>query len=102
MKSYLISDNRDTALAFRLAGISNCIVHQKQEIIKLFNSLIEDENIGIIILTEIIMDKIKQEVEYVKSNRNKPLIIEIPDRHGSKKEQGNITKYIRDSVGIKI
>ncbi|WXR62323.1 V-type ATP synthase subunit F [Peptostreptococcaceae bacterium AGR-M142] len=102
MKSYLISDNRDTALAFRLAGINNSIVHEESEIKRLFNKLLEDEDIGIIILTEIIMDKIKSEVEYVKRNRRKPLIIEIPDRHGSKRAEGNITKYIRDSVGIKI
>ena len=32
----------------------------------------------------------------------RPLIIEIPDRHGTMRSENAITNYIRESVGIRI
>ena len=40
-------------------------------------------------------------MEYKIKNK-KPLIIEIPDRHGTTRGLDVITNYIRDSVGIRI
>ena len=34
MKSFLISDNRDTYVAMRLAGINGVIVHEREEILE--------------------------------------------------------------------
>ncbi len=102
MKSYLISDNRDTHVGMRLAGISGVIVHERDEIIKELNESLEDNEIGLIILTEKIYEKIKYRVIEIKTKKKYPLIVVIPDRHGFKREGDFITKYIKESVGLKI
>ena len=37
-----------------------------------------------------------------KLNSRQPLIVEIPDRHGNGRTGDNITKYVRDAIGIKL
>ncbi|MDF2614950.1 MAG: Vacuolar H+transporting two-sector ATPase subunit [Clostridia bacterium] len=102
MKSFIISDNRDTWLGMRLAGIEGVIVHTKEEVIDFLKAAVIDPEIGIIILTEKIVDLAKEEIMEYKLKRKKPLIIEIPDRHGTARGYDVITSYIRESVGIRI
>lgn len=102
MKSMLISDNRDTYLAMRLAGISGVILHEREEILEEFNRLIKEPEVGIIIITELVLEKIYKEVMEFKIRHNYPLVVEIPDRHGSRRGSDYITGYIRESIGIKI
>ena len=63
---------------------------------------VKNQEIGILILTEKIVDMIKEEYYEYKLKSKTPLIIEIPDRHGSIREYNAIKNYIRDSVGIHI
>lgn len=102
MKSFLISDNRDTLLAMRLAGINGVIVHEKEEILKELDSAIKDKNIGIIIITEKIQEKVIDKVMDIRIKENNHLIVTIPDRHGFSSKEDFITKYINESIGIKI
>lgn len=102
MKSFLISDNRDTWVGMRLAGINGIMVHEKSEVIKAMKEAMKDPEIGIIIVTEKIVDVAKDEIMEWKLKKKKPLIIEIPDRHGTTRGYDLITNYIRDSVGIRI
>lgn len=102
MRSYLISDNRDTLVGMRLAGIQGIIVHEREEILREFYTAVEDKGIGIVIVTEIIADAIRDEIMEQKLKYNKQLIIEIPDRHGTIKGKDAITNYIRESIGIQV
>ena len=56
MKSFLISDNRDTWVGMRLAGIQGVIVHEKEELLKQLKEVRNDETIGILIVTEKIVE----------------------------------------------
>ena len=38
----------------------------------------------------------------LKLNRSRPLIVEIPDRHGNGRAKDSITRYVREAIGIKI
>ncbi len=102
MKSFLISDNRDTYVAMRLAGISGVIVHEREEILEAIKKALDDPSIGILILTELILAKVEKEIMTLKLHRKYPLIVEIPDRHGQRRDDNYITKHINESVGIKI
>lgn len=102
MKSYLISDNRDTWVGMRLCGIDGVILHEREEVLDTLKKVIANPEIGIVLLTEKIVDLAKEEVMTYKMKCNKPLIIEIPDRHGSNRGTDVITSYIRESVGIRI
>ncbi|WP_312698799.1 V-type ATP synthase subunit F [Sedimentibacter sp.] len=102
MKSFLISDNTDTWVGLRLAGIDGVIVKDRETALKEMKDAVKNQEIGILILTEKIVDMIKEEYYEYKLKSKTPLIIEIPDRHGSIREYNAIKNYIRDSVGIHI
>ena len=102
MKSYLISDNHDTWVGMRLCGIDGIILHEREEVLDTLKQVIGNPEIGIVILTEKIVDLAHDEIMDYKMKCNKPLIIEIPDRHGSNRGTDVITSYIRESVGIRI
>ncbi|HHZ00899.1 MAG TPA: V-type ATP synthase subunit F [Sedimentibacter sp.] len=102
MRSFLISDNRDTFVGLRLAGIDGKIVHSREDALNEMKKAIQSNDIGILILTEKILDMIKDEVMEYKIKSGLPLIIEIPDRHGSARDTSAIEEYIKNSVGAEI
>lgn len=102
MKSFLISDNRDTWVGMKLAGINGLIVHDKDNALIAIKNAMKNDEIGILMLTERVVDMVTEEVMEYKLKSKTPLIIEIPDRHGSIRGSDAITNYIRNSVGIRI
>ncbi len=102
MKSYLISDNKDTWVGMKLAGIDGVIVHTREEALKEIKAATQRKDIGILILTEVIAEKVKTEVMSMKLELKRPLIVEIPDRHAGPGFQVNITRYIEESIGVKL
>lgn len=102
MKSFLISDNRDTWVGMKLAGINGLIVHDRENALIAIKDAMKNDEIGILILTERIVDMVTEEVMELKLKSKTTLIIEIPDRHGTIRGYDAITNYIRNSVGIRI
>lgn len=102
MRSFLISDNIDTLVGMKMAGIDGVVIHERQDIIKKIEELKKIEDIGIVIITEKISLLIYDVVDEIKLSKHKPLIVEIPDRHGSKKGQDSIIRYVKESIGLKI
>lgn len=101
MKSFLISDNKDTLIGLRLANIDGVLAETKVDIEKYFNQAVDNKNIGIIIITEKIFDEIKEKVLELKKRGDNKLIVTIPDRTGLR-DKNFIMKYVKESIGIKI
>ena len=102
MRMFLISDNVDTLTGMRLAGIDGVVVHEKQEIKQALDEVLSQKDIGIILMTEKLGKEIPEIVDDIKLNRTFPLLLEIPDRHGSGLRPDFITAYINEAIGIKI
>lgn len=102
MRMYLISDNVDTRTGMRLAGVEGVIVHKKEEVKNALTNALNQRDIGIILITEKLGKLIEEEIKTVKLKISIPLIIEIPDRHGTGRTKDSITKYVRDAIGVKI
>ena len=102
MKFFLISDNTDTQMGLRLAGIDGVVVHTKEEVLKELNNAIKDDTIAIVLMTTLAVDTASVEIAELKLKLSRPLIVEIPDRHGSVKIGETIDAYIREAIGIKI
>ena len=102
MRMFLISDNVDTLTGMRLAGIDGVVVHEKQEIKQALDEVLSQKDIGIILMTEKLGKEIPEIVDDIKLNRTFPLLLEIPDRHGSGRRRDFITAYINEAIGIKI
>jgi V/A-type H+-transporting ATPase subunit F len=99
MKSYLISDNRDTYVGLRLAGIEGAYVQNIESAKAVFLDA-ASKDYGIILLTEKIYHRIKEEVIMHKEKNDLPLITVIPDRHGYDNNKEKITNYIKESIGL--
>lgn len=102
MKAYLISDNVDTQVGMRLAGVNGVIVHSREEILSELKKVTSDKEVGIILITEKLAIMVREEINSLKIRMNIPLIVEIPDRHGTIREKNYITRYVNESIGLKI
>ena len=102
MKMFLISDNVDTRTGMRLAGVEGCIVHERAELRKALEDAIANKENGIILLTEKFGREFPDIIDDVRLNRRLPLLIEIPDRHGTGRKPDFITSYVSEAIGIKL
>lgn len=102
MKMFLISDNVDTLTGMRLAGVEGCIVHERTELRKALEDAIANKENGIILLTEKFGREFPDIIDDVRLNRRLPLLIEIPDRHGTGRKPDFITSYVSEAIGIKL
>lgn len=102
MKFYLISDNVDTMMGMRLAGINGVIVHEDKEVRDALTKAMDMEDVAVILMTERLVQLCPELVYDLKLNRKQPLIVEIPDRHGSGRAKDSITRYVREAIGVKI
>lgn len=102
MKMYLISDNVDTQIGMRLAGVDGCVAHTAEEIQAQIKTAITDKELGILILTEKAGEAVKDYLRNLKLTLHTPLIIEIPDRHGSRDIANSINSLVQESIGLKI
>lgn len=102
MRFYLISDNVDTQKGMRLAGIEGVVVHGENELIGTLEMCIADDSLGIILITEKLAELIPKRLDEMRRLGHLPLVVVVPDRHGTRREHDFITKYVRDAIGVKI
>ena len=102
MKFYLISDNIDTQMGMRLAGIEGVVAHTEQEVTAALDTAFADESIAVVLLTEKLVKLCYDRVYEMKLSCSRPLVIEIPDRHGNSSVSEAISRYVGDAVGIKL
>lgn len=102
MKYYLISDNVDTLAGMRLVGVDGVLAHTRQEVQDALREACSDENVGIVLITSVLVQQNRDMVFDYKLNKKRPLIVEMPDRHSKDDVGAGIKKYISEVVGIKI
>ncbi|BED91833.1 MAG: V-type ATP synthase subunit F [Candidatus Improbicoccus pseudotrichonymphae] len=96
MRFFLISDNRDTLLGLRFAGIKGKLAKTEVEVKDIINNV--DEQVLVIVITEKLADKMRDWINNFKISRSKPLIVAIPDRHGSGAMGKLLIEYIREAI----
>ena len=102
MKFFLISDNVDTKMGMRFAGIEGVVVHQEDEVRSELEKAMNRDDIAVILITETLVSLCPDLIYDLKLNRKQPLIVEIPDRHGNGRTKDSITKYVQDAIGVKL
>ncbi|MBC7960749.1 MAG: V-type ATP synthase subunit F [Vallitaleaceae bacterium] len=102
MKMFLISDNVDTRTGFRLAGVEGIVVHETSQVREAIDAVLLDKEIGILMITEKLGGLVPEMIDNIKLNYQIPLVVEIPDRHGTGRAPDSITRYVREAIGLKI
>lgn len=102
MRAYCISDNSDTMMGMRLAGIEGTVLNNREAILKKLDECIQDPEIAVVLMTTKAVNMVADVVAKYKLQLQRPLITEISDRHGSAKIGETIDSYISDAIGIKL
>lgn len=102
MRMFLISDNVDTQTGMRLSGVEGVLVHTREEVLRALDVVKSDPSIGILIVTEKLASEFAELFYPIKTSPKTPLLVSIPDRHGSSRAQSAIAEYIKEAVGISL
>ena len=99
MRMYLISDNVDTHTGMRLSGVDGQVVHTDYELTEALSLVLSKSDIGILLITEKIKADFPEQIEGFRAEHKTPLLVEIPDRHGSIKGDNFLSAYTGESLG---
>ena len=101
MKFHVIGD-RQTVLGFRLVGVEGTVATEREEALTALHEAVENTDTGIVLVTEAIAGKIRDEVEARLYGMGFPLVLEIPDASGPAEDRPEIDEIVRKAVGISI
>ncbi|MCL2351729.1 MAG: V-type ATP synthase subunit F [Firmicutes bacterium] len=102
MRIYLIADNVDTRTGLRLVGVDGAVVHTKDELRAELEKVTADKDIGVVLIMEKLSKQFPDMVREIKLKMRTPLLVEIPDRHGTGREKDFLTAYVREAIGVKL
>lgn len=102
MRMFLISDNGDTLTGMRLAGVEGVVVRTRDELRTALEKALADKELGILLLMERFGREFPELIDDVKLHHRLPLIVEIPDRHGTGRAPDFITSYVNEAIGLKL
>ena len=102
MKFFVISDNIDTQMGLRLAGIEGVVVHERHEVLEALEQAMHMEDVAVILIATKLVETCPDVISELKLQVKKPLIEEIPDRHGSAKIGETIDGYVSEAIGVKL
>ncbi len=99
MRTRLITSSNDAKIGARLTGIESIVVGEDDDVLAILKETLKDAEIGLILLTDELVDAIYQEVMELKLNSKKTMILTIPNAGEPFKD--HIADYVRESIGIK-
>ena len=102
MKAYLISDNHDSLVGMRLAGMHGCLVHTQKEAEAAIRRAAEMKDTAILVVTEKAAALAPELIRQLRESNSLPLVVEIPDRFGTSKGSGYLTQYVQNAIGVKM
>lgn len=103
MSSVGIIGDLDTVSGFRLGGVKKSeIVNNEEEAIAAFDKFLE-ENVSIIIITQVLANKIREHINRKIGSNVLPMIIEIPDKDGSSEGSSDqMADLIKRVIGVEM
>ena len=102
LQFYLLSDNLDTLLGMRLAGVGGSLVKSEEELKNSLESVLKNKDIAVLLLTSNLVNMCKDYILDIKLKLKRPLIAEIPVT-GSINESGNsMFDYIHKATGMNV
>lgn len=91
--------DKDSALGFRLAGVDTMEASTKKEAFEALKVFRADKKMGIILITQKVMDFLSQELKEQLEENPIPLILEIPSR-GEIKKKKSAAELLKELVGL--
>ena len=104
MSSVAIMGDIDTVSGFRLGGVKKAeIVNNAEEAIVAFDKFFEEEEVSIIIITQVLANEIREHVNRKIGSSVLPMVIEIPDKDGSSEGSSDqMNDLIKRVIGVEM
>lgn len=102
MKAFLVSDNHDSLVGMRLAGIEGTLVHTPDETFSAIQKALTMRNLAILAITERAAEMAPDIIQQLRERGELPLVVEVPDRHGTKRGPDFLTRYVQEAIGVKM
>ncbi|PNX46553.1 MAG: hypothetical protein BV459_06180 [Thermoplasmata archaeon M11B2D] len=102
MKIAALAD-KETATGLRFAGVHTLVIPTQDTLLSMFQDLIKNDDIGVVITTERIAQDLGATLKDFRIHQKRPIIVEIPDKKG--KIDGHIdivSHLIKKAVGIDV
>lgn len=99
---YSIIGDEDAVLGFGMVGVSGKVAANADEARRAFQSILEDKETSIVIITERVADMIRPIVDKYLFTESFPLIVEIPGRGGTKEGRPGIRELVNAAIGLKL
>jgi V/A-type H+-transporting ATPase subunit F len=101
MRFFLISDNIDTAMGMRLAGVESVVLHEAEPVRRALEEAAGNSDIGIILITDKLAPFCREQLDALRlSGKARPLALVIPDRHGPGQESFGLDDYLARALGL--
>ena len=100
MKYFVITDSTDTQVGLRLAGIEGVVVREEPLVRAAIQTAAADP--AVLLITEKLAALCQDLIAPLKLTAQRPLVVEIPDRHSAGRAPDSITRYIREAIGVKL
>lgn len=89
-------------MGLRLAGVEGVVVREPSQVRDAIQAAAADKEIGVLLITEKLAALCQDLIDPMKLTAQRPLVVEIPDRHSAGRAPDSITRYIREAIGVKL
>lgn len=87
---------------FRLAGIAGQAVHTAEQAAAAIEAASAQTDCGVIVVTQQVAADIRAQVEAIRLERCRPLVVEIPGSEGPKPGGKSLRQFVQEAVGIRV
>ena len=87
---------------FRLAGVTGQVVTSAQQAAAAVAAAVAQPDCAILILTEKTEVGIRDQVDRIRQERDRPLIVEIPGPEGRSAGYKSLRHIVQEAVGIRV
>ncbi len=94
--------DEETVRGFRLAGITGHVVATAAQASAALEQAASQTDCGIIILTQQVAATIQHDVEAIRWERDRPLIVEIPGPEGPLLGRKSLRQFVQEAVGMRV
>ncbi|MCU0771915.1 MAG: V-type ATP synthase subunit F [Verrucomicrobia bacterium] len=98
---YCIADE-DTVRGFRLAGVAGERVRCREEAAEALARAAARSDCALIILTEAVAAGIRSQVDELRSDQSRPLVVEIPGPEGPWPGHRSLRRLVQEAVGVRV
>jgi V/A-type H+-transporting ATPase subunit F len=100
--AYYVIGDEDTVLGFRYAGVPGEVVTNTQQAREALARAVAERRARILVVTDVIAEAMRNEVNAVRAAAAWPLVVEIPGPTGPMPGKRTLLAPIQEAVGVRV